>query len=64
MLVQESGESQLLHEVEGWGAREREMAGAADLHPDCSCNSKLCCGCASDSDVDEEIAPRCLRLYR
>lgn len=28
MLVQESGESQLLHEVEGWGARGREVAGA------------------------------------
>lgn len=46
--MQESGESQLLHEVEGWGARGREVAEAADLHPDCSCTCKLWCECASD----------------
>lgn len=62
---EQCGESRLLHEVERAEMRGEEgQAGAADLYPGCSYTSSLWCGPASDSDVEEETAPRCLLLYR
>lgn len=55
------GESWLLHEVESagmWGW-ERQ-AGAAHVRPDRSYTSSLWCEPASNSDIEELTAPRCL----